>query len=167
MRPARALRAPKGRSARDKADICPWQTAEQSSERLHKLLKIAWLMGVPLLLPHEERMERALAVMGGRVGAPLLQPFPLGRIVQVLPALGFYDPDFRVAPLDDEIRDVVGDAAVGVAVLDTEDRALAVFDEGDDVVAAIEEAREFQFIIVVADDLVEHRFFLARRRPGP
>jgi hypothetical protein len=43
-------------------------------------------MRVPLFLPDEERMERAFAVMRGRVGAPLLQALPLGRIVQVLPA---------------------------------------------------------------------------------
>ena len=38
-------------------------------------------------------------------------------------------------------------------------RALAVFDERDDVVAAVEEARKFQLEVAVADDLVEHRFF--------
>lgn len=113
-------------------------------------------MGLPFLLADKERMERTLAVMCRRVSAPLLQPFPLGRVVQILAALCFDDPDFLVGPFDDEIWDVIRDAAVGVAVLDPEHGALAVFDERDNVVAAIEEAREFQLEVAVADDLVEH-----------
>lgn len=100
--------------------------------------------------------------MGGRIGAPLLQPFPLGRIVQVLPALRFDDPDFRLAPLDDEIRDVVADAAVGVAVLDPEHRAPAVFDERDDVLAAIEEAQLRLMGLVEQNSLVTRRQCLPR-----
>jgi hypothetical protein len=44
-------------------------------------------MRLPLFLPDEERMERAFAIMCGRIGTPLLHSFPLGRIVQVLPTL--------------------------------------------------------------------------------
>jgi hypothetical protein len=47
---------------------------------LRKLPKIARPVRVPIFLPDEQRMERALAVMRGRVGAPLLQAFPLQRI---------------------------------------------------------------------------------------
>jgi hypothetical protein len=124
----------------------------------HELGEILRPVLFPFLLPYEERMERPLPVVRGRVGAPLLQPLPLGRIVQVLPAFGFDDPDFSFAPLDDEIRNVIGNAAVGVAVLDTEHRALAVLNERDNVVAGVEEAREFQLVVAVPDDLVEHRF---------
>jgi hypothetical protein len=35
------------------------------------------------------------------------------RIIQVFPALGFDDPDFHLGALDDEIGNVVGDAAWG------------------------------------------------------
>ena len=37
----------------------------------------------------------------------MLKSFPLERIVQVFPALGLDDPDFRIRPLHDEDRIIV------------------------------------------------------------
>lgn len=72
-------------------------------------------MRVPLFLPHEESMERPFAVMCGRVGTPPLQPFPFGRIIQVLPALGFDDPEFLLARLTLK-SGIIRDTAVGIGV---------------------------------------------------
>ena len=129
------------------------------AERRCELAERPRPMGFPIFLPDKERMEGTRSVMGGRVGAPLFQPLPLRRIVKVLPAFRLNDPNFLIRPLDDEIRDVVRNAAVGIAVLDPELRALAILDEGHDVVASVEEPGEIQLKLAVADDLVEDRFF--------
>jgi len=97
--------------------------------------------------------------MGGRIDTPLLQPLPLRRVVKVLPAFRLDDPDFLIRPLNDEIRDVVRNTAVSIAVLDPKLCALAIFDEGHDVVASVEESGEIQLKVAVTDDLVEDGLF--------
>lgn len=69
------------------SDFIVFSHLSRSAERCHELAEISRPLFLPLLLPDEECMERPLAVMRRGVGALLLQTFPLGRIVQVLPTL--------------------------------------------------------------------------------
>ena len=101
------------------------ESPSTSSEGLAELTEGAGpvLELIPNLLLNERR-EATRSVLGGRVIAPLFQSFPLGGIIQVLTPFSLDNPEIVRRPLDDEVRVVVGDAALGVPVLDPKCGAL-------------------------------------------
>lgn len=86
--------------------------------------------------------------------APLLKALPFQRIVQVLAALGFDDMDTSLVLLDDEVRKVVGDAAVRTAVLNAKRSGLAVLHERYNVGTRIKERCDLKLELRVPDNLV-------------
>lgn len=140
-----------------KTKIRPIALIQPSSADSHQPGKVLRLVFLEVLLPHEERLETPLPIVGRSVVTPLLQPLQLRRIVEVFGALRFDDPDFRVGALDEKVRVVVGDAPVCISVFHAELRALGVFDEGDDVPAAVQKHRHVQLETAIANDFIEHR----------
>jgi hypothetical protein len=72
----------------------------------------------PFLFAHEHRVVRHALIPRGRVRHPILEPFPLGRIVEVLTPFCLDDPDFLWRPLDDEVGKIIRNRAIRIPVLD-------------------------------------------------
>jgi hypothetical protein len=108
-----------------------------------------------------------LACAGG-IRAPLAQARHLLRQVEFGTALGLDDPNRAIGGLDDEIRCVGGEIAVGLDVVDLVADGEVVLGEGRDIGRVVEKTGESQFEAAgmwLANDLAEQRFLRREIRP--
>lgn len=106
--------------------------------------------------------RRDFASTLGGIFTPQFKPSHLLGEINFFAAFGFNDPDGAVGGLDQKIRGIVGEIAVGLDVIELEADGEIVFGKGLHVGSGFEKGGEAEFEAAgmgLANDFIEDGFF--------
>src|SRR3989344_2150043 len=137
------------------------QPSDSSLESANSLAEVAGLLAgsLPILLPDVEHAVGGVALTRVHILAPLLQSPYFFCVVHVLTSFRLNDVVLFGRHFHDEVGIVVGDASVGVAVVDLEMDRKIILHIRHNVFAVLKEAHEFKLEVAITNDFVKYALF--------